>query len=100
MRSAWPLTDAGDIGVARWGSSVARRDHRQKRTFPRHLLLGPWPPQRAERPPFCLADEVLDRIDEVLPPGTDLGAVDVAPVPDALTRPGPRRRPVEDRAAM
>ncbi|MDX3659842.1 aldo/keto reductase [Streptomyces sp. ID05-26A] len=46
-----------------------------------------------------LTDDVLDRIDEVVPPGTDLGAVDVAPVPDALARPGARRRAVDDRAA-
>nr|WP_307248624.1 aldo/keto reductase [Catenuloplanes indicus] len=39
-----------------------------------------------------LGDDVLDRIDEVVAPGTDLGAMDVAHVPAALTDPALRRR--------
>ncbi|PRY32003.1 aldo/keto reductase [Pseudosporangium ferrugineum] len=39
-----------------------------------------------------LGDDVLDRIDEVVPPGVDLGPLDVSYVPPALTRPGLRRR--------
>jgi aryl-alcohol dehydrogenase-like predicted oxidoreductase len=46
-----------------------------------------------------LDDDVLDRIDEIVPPGTDLGPLDVAHVPPALGRTELRRRPATDRAA-
>jgi aryl-alcohol dehydrogenase-like predicted oxidoreductase len=47
-----------------------------------------------------LSDEILDRIDEIVPPGTDVGAPDQsAYVPPALRRAGLRRRPVEERSA-
>jgi aryl-alcohol dehydrogenase-like predicted oxidoreductase len=46
-----------------------------------------------------LGDDVLDRIDEIVPPGTDVGPVDVAYVPPALTQPELRRRTTETRAA-
>ncbi|MEU3648175.1 aldo/keto reductase [Lentzea sp. NPDC034063] len=46
-----------------------------------------------------LDDDVLDRIDEIVPPGTDLGALDVSHVPAALSNPVLRRRPSGDRAA-
>src|SRR6201991_3899053 len=40
-----------------------------------------------------LSNEVLDRIDEVVPPGTDVGALDQAYSPPALHQPRLRRRP-------
>ena len=46
-----------------------------------------------------LTDEILDRIDEIVPPGTDVGTLDMAYRPPALQRPDLRRRPVSDRAA-
>jgi len=47
-----------------------------------------------------LSDEILDQIDEIVPPGTDLGAPDAsAYLPPALLRPSLRRRPVDERAA-
>ncbi|MFF8511278.1 aldo/keto reductase [Streptomyces sp. NPDC015492] len=46
-----------------------------------------------------LTDEVLDRIDAIVPPGTDLYRADGAWQPPALTRPALRRRPLEERAA-
>jgi hypothetical protein len=47
-----------------------------------------------------LTDEILDRIDEIVPPGTDVGAPDQAAyLPPALTRADLRRRPVGERAA-
>jgi aryl-alcohol dehydrogenase-like predicted oxidoreductase len=47
-----------------------------------------------------LTDEILDRIDEIVPPGTDVGAPDQsAYVPPALQRPDLRRRPAAERAA-
>jgi aryl-alcohol dehydrogenase-like predicted oxidoreductase len=47
-----------------------------------------------------LTDEILDRIDEIVPPGTDVGAPDQsAYVPPALQRADRRRRPVDERAA-
>jgi aryl-alcohol dehydrogenase-like predicted oxidoreductase len=46
-----------------------------------------------------LDDDVLDGIDAIVAPGTDVGPIDVSYVPPALVRPALRRRPVEDRAA-
>jgi aryl-alcohol dehydrogenase (NADP+) len=46
-----------------------------------------------------LSDDVLDRIDEIVPPGTDIGTLDQAYQPPALTNPGLRRRPLTARAA-
>ena len=47
-----------------------------------------------------LSDDILDRIDEIVPPGTDVGLPDQsAYVPPAVARPGLRRRPVSERAA-
>ena len=46
-----------------------------------------------------LTDDVLDRIDEIVPPGTDVGTLDQAYQPPALELPGLRRRPLTARAA-
>ncbi|HEY3611059.1 MAG TPA: aldo/keto reductase [Pseudonocardiaceae bacterium] len=46
-----------------------------------------------------LDDEVLDRIDEIAPPGTDASPDDVAYTPPAVSTVGLRRRPVGERAA-
>jgi len=46
-----------------------------------------------------LSDDVLDRIDEVVPPGTDIGALDQAYVPPAILRSELRRRPLSERSA-
>jgi len=46
-----------------------------------------------------LSDDVLDRIDEIVPPGTDVGALDQAYQPPALGEPSRRRRPTAARAA-
>ncbi|HUZ02383.1 MAG TPA: aldo/keto reductase [Thermomicrobiaceae bacterium] len=46
-----------------------------------------------------LSDEVLDRIDEIVPPGTDIGTLDQAYVPPALQEIGLRRRPLQERSA-
>ncbi len=48
---------------------------------------------------ITLPDEILDRIDEIVPPGTDVGTLDQAYVPSALLDPGLRRRPSGERAA-
>src|SRR5664280_2388772 len=45
-----------------------------------------------------LTDDLLDRIDEIVPPGTDVGTLDQAYVPPALQRSDLRRRPVDERA--
>ncbi len=47
-----------------------------------------------------LTDEVFDRIDEIVPPGTDVGTLDQAYLPPALQHADLRRRPVEERAAV
>jgi len=46
-----------------------------------------------------LTDEILDRIDEIVPPGTDVGTLDQAYLPPAMLDPSLRRRPVTDRSA-
>jgi len=46
-----------------------------------------------------LSDEVLDRIDGIVPPGTDVGRLDMAYDPPAIARSALRRRPVDERNA-
>ncbi|WP_405579506.1 aldo/keto reductase [Streptomyces sp. NBC_01190] len=46
-----------------------------------------------------LTDDLLDRIDEIVPPGTDVGTLDQVYVPPALQQAGPRRRPAGERTA-
>ncbi len=45
-----------------------------------------------------LTDEILDRIDEIVPPGTDVGTLDQADLCRALQSPSLRRRPVDEHA--
>ncbi|KAF4411065.1 MULTISPECIES: aldo/keto reductase [Streptomyces] len=47
----------------------------------------------------ALTDDILDRIDEIVPPGTDVAPLDQAHVPPALQQPGLRRRPAGERTA-
>ena len=47
-----------------------------------------------------LSDEVLDQLDAIVPPGTDVGRLDMAYSPPALQEPLLRRRPAGDRAAV
>jgi aryl-alcohol dehydrogenase-like predicted oxidoreductase len=46
-----------------------------------------------------LSDDILDRIDEIVPPGTDIGTLDQAYVPPAIQLPSQRRRNAELPAA-
>ncbi|MCY1143865.1 aldo/keto reductase [Actinoplanes sp. Pm04-4] len=46
-----------------------------------------------------LGDDVLDEIDDVVPPGVDLSPLDVSYVQPALAQSGLRRRAMDDRAA-
>ena len=46
-----------------------------------------------------LTDEILDRIDEIVPPGTDVGPLEANYNPPAILKPELRRRPIADRAA-
>jgi aryl-alcohol dehydrogenase-like predicted oxidoreductase len=46
-----------------------------------------------------LTDDILDRLDEIVPPGTNVGTLDMAYRPPAIQRPDLRRRPVSERAA-
>jgi aryl-alcohol dehydrogenase-like predicted oxidoreductase len=48
---------------------------------------------------LTLDDDVLDRIDEIVPPGTDMYRTDSAWVPPSLTDLSLRRRPVGERTA-
>lgn len=45
-----------------------------------------------------LTDDVLDRIDEIVPPGTDIGTLDQAYVPPALQKTSLRRRSLKERS--
>ena len=46
-----------------------------------------------------LSDEILDRIDAIVPPGTDVGQLDMAYNPPAVVQPTLRRRPIDERTA-
>jgi aryl-alcohol dehydrogenase-like predicted oxidoreductase len=46
-----------------------------------------------------LDDEILDQIDEIVPPGTDIGALDMAYTPPAISSVSRRRRPAAERSA-
>ncbi len=48
---------------------------------------------------LTLTDDILERIDEIVPPGTDVGTLDQAYQPPALANPGLRRRLLAARAA-
>jgi aryl-alcohol dehydrogenase-like predicted oxidoreductase len=47
----------------------------------------------------ALSDDLLDRIDEIVPPGTDVTRLDQAYVPPAVLDPNLRRRPAAERSA-
>lgn len=46
-----------------------------------------------------LSDDVLDQIDEIVPPGTDVGTLDQAYIPPAIQKTELRRRPLSERSA-
>ena len=46
-----------------------------------------------------LTDDILDQIDEIVPPGTDVGTLDMAYQPPPLQQPGLRRHPAGERSA-
>jgi aryl-alcohol dehydrogenase-like predicted oxidoreductase len=46
-----------------------------------------------------LSDDILDGIDEIVLPGTDVGQLQMAYNPPAVTNPTLRRRPVDERTA-
>ena len=47
----------------------------------------------------ALSDEILDRIDEIVPPGTDVGPLEAGYNPPAITQATLRRRPAPERSA-
>jgi aryl-alcohol dehydrogenase-like predicted oxidoreductase len=47
----------------------------------------------------ALSDDILDQIDKIVPPGTDVGSLDQNYVPPALQNTDLRRRPLSERAA-
>ncbi|WP_170062004.1 hypothetical protein [Compostimonas suwonensis] len=46
-----------------------------------------------------LGDDMLDLIDEIVPPGTDVGVSDIGYTPPSLTHAAVRRRAADDRSA-
>jgi aryl-alcohol dehydrogenase-like predicted oxidoreductase len=49
---------------------------------------------------IALSDDVLDRIDEIVAPGTDIGTLDQAYVPLVIQKTELRRRPLSERSAV
>ena len=47
----------------------------------------------------ALSDEILDHIDAIVPPGTDVGQLQMAYNPPAATLPALRRCPADERTA-
>ena len=47
-----------------------------------------------------LADDVLDQLDAIVPPGTDIGRLDMAYQRPAILDPGLRRRAPNDRSTL
>ncbi|HEY0937192.1 MAG TPA: aldo/keto reductase [Trebonia sp.] len=66
-------------------------------------LLGPHTAEQLDdllaSADVTLGDDILDQIDEIVPPGTDVGPLDQAYLPPAMLNPGLRRRPVGERGA-
>jgi aryl-alcohol dehydrogenase-like predicted oxidoreductase len=66
-------------------------------------LIGPRTPEQLDdllaAAEVRLSDEVLDRIDAIVPPGTGVGRMDQEYSTPAITTPALRRRPLEDRSA-
>jgi hypothetical protein len=67
------------------------------------VIIGPRTMEQLEQSlkgaSLSLDDAALDRIDEIVPPGTDVYNPNQGVVPRSLTDPGRRRRPLADRAA-
>ena len=67
------------------------------------VILGPRTMEQLESllkgAPLTLDDATLDRIDEIVPPGTDVFKADAVWNPSSLTDPARRRRPQATRAA-
>ncbi|GAA3644196.1 hypothetical protein GCM10022224_003310 [Nonomuraea antimicrobica] len=67
------------------------------------MITGPRTPAQLEDllkgASLTLDDATLDRIDEIVPPGTNLYHPDGAWRPRSLTDPAQRRRPLPERAA-
>ena len=66
-------------------------------------IVGPRTMEQLESqldaPEVKLDEKLLDRIDEIVPPGSDVGALDQAYAPPALQHAGLRRRALAERAA-
>ncbi len=65
-------------------------------------IIGPRTPEQLDDllagAGTVLDDDLLDRVDEIVAPGTDVGPIDVAYVPPALAHPELRRRPAAHRS--
>jgi len=63
------------------------------------LVWGPLGQGMLTGADVTLTDDILDQIDEIVPPGTDVGTLDQAYLPPALVNPSLRRRPASERTA-
>jgi hypothetical protein len=57
------------------------------------------PRRPARRRETTLDDEILDRIDEIVPPGTEIVPLDMSHTPPALPQASLQRRPPDERVA-
>lgn len=104
-REVLPVCERYGMGTLVWGplgmglpggryrkGRTARVPERRMAWVPRHMTdertLG-----------TVLGDDLLDRIDEIVPPGADIGPLDVSYDPPSVTRAARRRRPAGERAA-
>jgi aryl-alcohol dehydrogenase-like predicted oxidoreductase len=66
-------------------------------------IIGPHTPEQLDdllaAADVTLTDDILDQIDEIVPPGTDVGTLDQAYQPPAVQDPNLRRRPASERPA-
>lgn len=67
-------------------------------------IIGPRTPEQLDGlldgVDVVLTDAILDRIDRIVPPGTDIAPLEQAAyVPPSMAQPGKRRRPIEERSA-
>jgi len=114
-----PSSVLGGVPARRYGPRDARRGNAARRS-PLKASAPPTPAatprrswarrsrgaatasygRRSSAAPWATTRTALDRIDEIVPPGSDVGTLDQAYLPPAFKRSDLRRRPVEERAAV
>jgi aryl-alcohol dehydrogenase (NADP+) len=93
-----PIAEAGGLSLTHMGMAFV-----MAHPGVTSAILGPRTMQQLDDllagANVVLSDEILDRIDEVVAPGTDAGPMGAVYSPPAVTQASVRRRPVAERAA-